>query len=191
MKKFLCLLDGVVDFIIETIKGIVMHNSSKLGAFLRKKLYQTTCQIDTGVVITNKRNFIAGKDSVIYHGSYILNTYGKFSLGDNSHLGAFCYVNACYGGIRVGNGVAIGPGTKLISYTNHYEFGKLIINTKLVGDIEIGNNVFIGANCIILPGSKIHDNTVIGAGSLVNTELDGNAVYVGVPARKIKSGWYE
>lgn len=41
-----------------------------------------------------------------------------------------------------------------------------------LGAIEIGNNVFIGSRCTILPGSKIEDNVIVGAGSLVCGKLD-------------------
>lgn len=52
--------------------------------------------------------------------------------------------------------------------------------------IDIGNNVFVGAKSIVLPGTIIHDNVVIGAGSVVKGELEAGWVYAGIPARKIK-----
>lgn len=55
------------------------------------------------------------------------------------------------------------------------------------GKVKIGNNVFIGTGTTILKGAEIGDNTIIGACSLVNKKLDGNAVYAGVPAKKICS----
>ena len=52
---------------------------------------------------------------------------------------------------------------------------------------EIGNNVFLGWGCCILPGAVIGDNTIIGAYAVVSGILEGNAVYAGNPARKICS----
>ncbi len=49
--------------------------------------------------------------------------------------------------------------------------------------VEIGDNVFIGANAMILKGSRIGDNAVIGAGSVVTGEIPANTIAVGVPAR--------
>lgn len=60
-------------------------------------------------------------------------------------------------------------------------------NIDLIKPINIGNNVFIGINAVILPGTKIEDNVIIGAGSIVKGELKGDAVYAGVPARYICS----
>ena len=54
-----------------------------------------------------------------------------------------------------------------------------------IGCIEIGNNVFIGSNTIVLYDVKIGSNVVIGAGSLVNKDIPDNSVAVGVPAKVI------
>lgn len=51
--------------------------------------------------------------------------------------------------------------------------------------IEIGNNVFIGANTVILPNIKIGSNVIIGAGSIITKDVEDNSVVVGNPARKI------
>jgi carbonic anhydrase/acetyltransferase-like protein (isoleucine patch superfamily) len=51
--------------------------------------------------------------------------------------------------------------------------------------IEIGNDVFIGVNSIILPGVKIGNRVVVGAGSVVNRSVPDNCVVAGVPARFI------
>lgn len=53
-------------------------------------------------------------------------------------------------------------------------------------DIKIGNNVWIGANSIILPGVVVEDNVVIAAGSVVTKSLDSGYIYGGVPAKLIK-----
>ena len=50
---------------------------------------------------------------------------------------------------------------------------------------EIGNNCFLGMNCIILPGKHIGDNCIIGAGSVVTTDIPDNSVCAGNPAKVI------
>lgn len=57
----------------------------------------------------------------------------------------------------------------------------------LFGRISIGNNVFIGYGCTILPGSIIEDNVIVGANTVVKGILGRNSVYAGVPARYICS----
>lgn len=51
--------------------------------------------------------------------------------------------------------------------------------------IYIGNNVFVGMNSIIMPGSAIGDNVIIGAGSVVRGEVEECSILVGNPARKV------
>ncbi|MEG2417414.1 MAG: DapH/DapD/GlmU-related protein [Eubacterium sp.] len=51
--------------------------------------------------------------------------------------------------------------------------------------MEIGNNVFIGTRSLILLGSRIGDNVIIGAGSVVTGAIPGGGVYAGVPAKRI------
>lgn len=55
------------------------------------------------------------------------------------------------------------------------------------GETIIGNNVFIGMNSVILMGSKIGDNVIIGAGSVVSGEIPDNCVAAGNPCRVIRS----
>lgn len=56
------------------------------------------------------------------------------------------------------------------------------VHTK-IGIVQIGSNVFIGANAIVLPNVRIGDNVVIGAGSVVTRDVPSNSVYAGNPAQ--------
>lgn len=185
------VLSESIIFLRKSWLGFLRGNDSMVAARLRRAAIGTKCTIDTHVFVTNRKNFEAGRESALYHGCYILNPLGRFALGDRSHLGAFCYVNVCYGNVKIGDDVAVGPGTKIIVYSNHYEKGKKVTDVRVTKDVTIGNNVFVGANCAILPGTVINDNVVVAAGSVVKGELDANAVYGGVPCKKLKERWYE
>ncbi|HUG39955.1 MAG TPA: acyltransferase [Longimicrobiales bacterium] len=169
---------------------LVIHDRSRLGTAVRRRAYGTKCHVDTAVVITVAAHFEADEGCALYHGTYILNTAGRFVMGRRSHLGAFCYVNVAHGAVVLGHDVAVGPGTKIVAHSNHYRRGAAVTAERITADVEIGNNVFIGANCVILPGTKIPDNVVIGAGSVVRGELDADCIYAGAPARKIRQGWH-
>lgn len=56
-----------------------------------------------------------------------------------------------------------------------------------IGCIEIMNNVFVGANSIIMYDVKIGENTVIAAGSVVTKDIPANSVFAGIPAKRIGS----
>jgi len=189
--RFLRILFAPLDLTIECVRGLLRQNESALAAWIRRRLHGGNCSIDTQVVIKNQHGFKAGPRSALYHGTYILNSHGQLELGPDSHLGAYCYVNACYGRVVIGSHVAIGPGTKIFSYSNHYRAAAFVTDEKLTEDVTIGSNVFIGANCVILPGTRIADNVVIGAGSIVRKELLPNSVYAGVPCRLVRMGWYD
>ncbi|WP_000489448.1 acyltransferase [Vibrio cholerae] len=60
-------------------------------------------------------------------------------------------------------------------------------DVDLIKPIIIGNNVFIGYGCTVLPGTIIHDNVIVGANSVVRGELKSNSIYAGVPVRRISS----
>lgn len=184
-------MSNFADFFYQAFLSIVMYNNSAWGRLLHRKLLKTTCFIDTGVIITNPALFFVGIKSAVYHNSYILNYYGQVKLGNHSHLGAMCYVNVQNGCLTIGDYVAIGPGTKIIVYSNYYQQEQFVTNTYLTKDIWIGSNVFIGANCTLLPGTFIEDHVIIGANSVVKGTLETNSIYVGTPSRKIKSNWFK
>ena len=57
--------------------------------------------------------------------------------------------------------------------------------TVIYGPIKVGKNCFIGCRSVILPGVTIGDNTIIGAGSIVNKDIPSNSVAAGVPCKVI------
>lgn len=90
--------------------------------------------------------------------------------------------------IALGQNVHIVGGTIFITHDG----GTLVLRNKipdleLTKPITVGNNVYIGARCIIMLGVNIGNNVIIGAGSIVTKNIPDNSVAVGVPARVIKS----
>lgn len=87
--------------------------------------------------------------------------------------------------LTVGDNVTVATGVRFITHDNSaikiYEDA-----TDFVGPIQIGNNVFIGANSTILPGVTIADNCIIGAGSIVSRSChETGIVLAGNPAKPI------
>jgi len=175
-----------VHFLGSVAYGLVRNNGSKLAGRLRRYALRTPCQIDTAVVITHPAHFTARAGTALRHGCHIGNTHGRFVLGSHSHLGAYCHVNAVRGEVRIGDDVAIGPGTKIVSYSNQFVAGEDVSTSTVTQDVIIGDHVFIGANVTILPGTKIESNVVVGAGSVVRGTLESNGLYVGAPCRRAR-----
>jgi acetyltransferase-like isoleucine patch superfamily enzyme len=90
--------------------------------------------------------------------------------GDNPGL----YINA-YGGLKMGDNVGIASNTVIVT-TNHDKYDHRKIGTKK--GVTIGNNVWIGANCTILPGTIIGDEVTIGAGCVISGEIPSKSTVV-------------
>lgn len=88
--------------------------------------------------------------------------------------------------IEIGNHVAIAGGTELITHDGAiWCFREEIPYADVFGKIKLGNNVFIGDNCTILPNTEIGDNCIIGAGSVVRGKYPENSVIIGNPAKVV------
>lgn len=93
--------------------------------------------------------------------------------------------------ITIGNNVAIGANTKILDHDFHSQDylerrTDITINEKKK-PILIGNDVFIGCNCLILKGTVIGDRSIVGAGSVVSGIFPSDCVIVGNPARVVRS----
>ena len=88
--------------------------------------------------------------------------------------------------IHVGDNVMFGPNVTLTTGTHpiHPALRRKQVQYNL--PITIGNNVWIGANSVVLPGVKIGDNSVIGAGSVVTRDIPSGVVAVGIPCRVLR-----
>ena len=90
--------------------------------------------------------------------------------------------------IEIGDHVAIAAGTDFITHDGAiWCFRQEMKNADVFGKIRIGNNVFIGNNCTILPNTSVGDNCIIGAGSTVRGQFPDNSVIVGNPAKVVLS----
>ncbi len=94
--------------------------------------------------------------------------------------------------IYIGNNVEVATGVRFVVHDAIHEVFNRIPSNEFtykehIGKIEIGNNVFIGADSILLGPVKIGDNCVIAAGSIVNKDIPTGSVAAGVPARSIGS----
>lgn len=94
--------------------------------------------------------------------------------------------------IRMGEKVTVTSGVKFITHdasTRLFRdrFPEMNRYGNLFAPIIIGRNCFIGVNTILLPGSVIGNDSIIGAGAVVKGSFPGNSVIAGIPARRISS----
>jgi len=113
----------------------------------------------------------------------------NISIGSRSNINRYCVLLAGENSkIIIGKDCLTGPGVAIVA--SKYDVkGKNIIRSypNDEKDVIIGNDVWLGANVVVLPGVTIGDGAVIGAGSVVSKDIGSYEIAVGTPAKKIKS----
>jgi maltose O-acetyltransferase len=107
------------------------------------------------------------------------------TLGSNVSINAFVHMWG-HGKITIGNDCLIASHASINSVT-HDTNAILYRDTVIEKEVIIGNNVWIGSHAVILPGIKIGDNAIVGAGAVVTKDVPPGATVAGVPAKIIKS----
>ena len=111
--------------------------------------------------------------------------------GNNIVLGKNVFINSnCYfmdgAKITVGDNVFIGPSCGFYTANHPLDYQTRNQGIEQALPILIGNNVWLGGNVIVLPGVKIGDGCVIGAGSVVTKDIEAKSIATGVPCKVIK-----
>lgn len=84
--------------------------------------------------------------------------------------------------IEIGDNVTMAPRVHILA---HDASTKTFLDYTKIGKVTIGNNVFIGADSVVLPNTRIGNNVIIGANSTVTKDIPDNSVAVGNPAKVI------
>lgn len=105
-------------------------------------------------------------------------------IGENCNISTMKFSTEPYL-IEIGNEVRIANGTKFITHDGSIHCFENELVGEVFGRIKIGNNVFIGTDCIILLNTTIGDNCIIGAGSVVRGNFPKNSVIIGNPAKVV------
>lgn len=108
----------------------------------------------------------------------------RIKIGYNVFINRGGYITA-RGPIIIGDNVIIGPGVVINSGMHNYQDKTTLIRNQghRILPIDIENDVWIGANAVIMPGVTIGKGSVVGAGAVVTTSIPPYSVAVGVPAK--------
>lgn len=111
--------------------------------------------------------------------------------GHHLHVGNNFYANFGLtlvddGHIYIGDKVMIGPNVTIATANHPINSGLRSKAMQYNRDVHIGNNVWIGAGAVIVPGVTVGDNSVIGASSIVTKDIPANVVAVGNPCRVLR-----
>ena len=120
-----------------------------------------------------------GARSSVHMGCFI--TGRQTSIGSHTTINRRCYLDG-RGGLRIGNNVNISPEVYLLSLTHDFQDPKF---PPVPMEVVIEDYVWIGARAMILPGVKLSQGCVVGAGAVVTKDVPPYTIVAGVPAKKI------
>ncbi len=179
--------------------GCIDYNWEKMYCYKKKEeetkmndfkhLGEGTIIYDSAKIV-KKEVIEIGKNCKIDDFTFIYGGKG-IKIGDHTHVGAFTSISGG-GSINIGDHVGISQGVRFVTGTNNYKQKGYMSAASPVdkqsfikAHIEIGNNILIATNAVILPGVKIGDGAIIGACTLVNKDIEPWSVNIGTPCRKI------
>lgn len=115
---------------------------------------------------------------------------GRLVLEDHAILGAGVNVRAAGGCIRIGRHSGIGQHSTVVAANHQVRRDLLYLRApwdESRTGVDVGANVWVSANCVLLPGARIGDGAVVAAGSVVTGEVPPGEIWGGIPARRLKA----
>ena len=170
---------------IKIIVGALLHKIARGCNFLKKEYYKS--QLNS-----------CGED--VYWGNNVIATYKNISIGNHVYIGSNSVLQSAHGKIVIGNHVMFGPGVHI--HGGNHVYDKVGVYMDLVkkadesdGTVLIEDDVWIGANAIVLQGIHVGYGSIIGAGAIVTKDVPAGSIVAGNPARiigeRFKNGEFE
>ena len=166
--RALRLVSGVIDprAWLHLLKLVNYYNYSHVAP-LRKIRLGPGAAISPNAVFSNPERIEAGRG---------------LHLGARSHL----WAGPAHGRIVMGDDVLCGPEVMVTAAGYRFNDGTPVTAQAMdEADVVIGNDVWLATRVVVLPGARIGDGAIIGAGAVVRGEIPANAIAVGVPARVV------
>lgn len=172
------------------LKRIESENQRKL--FFRNKESHIHPSFKLGVNnyadISHSATFNIAENVYINESNYLTIKKGaSLNIGKNTYITRATI--ACLEKIEIGENCILGEGLKIFDHNHKYtsepfSVAKTDFNTA---PIKIGNNVWTGANCIILKGVSIGNNVILGAGCVIYKDVPDNSIIINKQEQIIKS----
>jgi acetyltransferase-like isoleucine patch superfamily enzyme len=134
-----------------------------------------------------REHFRFGDDVTLLGNAYLNATRGHIRIGSETHLDQFCVLYGL-GGLDIGAGCALAAGVTIYTQSNQHDAEpekRVIDQPVLFAPVKIGDDVWIGARAVILPGVTIGSRCVVAAGAVVRSDVADGTIVAGVPARPV------
>jgi acetyltransferase-like isoleucine patch superfamily enzyme len=131
------------------------------------------------------RQFRLGDYSVIETGACINNAVGDVVIGNHTRVGLH---NTIIGPVTIGSHVNLAQGITVTALNHNFADTSKRIDEQGINTmpVTIEDDVWIGANAVVLPGVRIGTHAVVAAGAIVTKDVPPHSLVAGVPAKVIK-----
>ncbi|TWU54483.1 Streptogramin A acetyltransferase [Rubripirellula tenax] len=155
----------------EWLRAVLRGLPGRTGERARRKFYGFDAP-NTSRVLSNV---------TIYHPE-------NLRIGNHSAISTYCQLNA-KSGIEIGNDVLIGPGSFIWSQNHNFTDTKTPVRLQGYSGsrVVIGDDVWIAARCVILPGVHLATGTIVAAGAVVTKSTKPYSIVAGTPAVQVGS----
>lgn len=159
----------------------VIYYKLRYGSRLKMPIVQAFGK-HTQIRIDEKGSLQLGKETVSRFGLFLRCEGGKLEIGDKCFFNTHVSITAM-DSITIGERCQIANNVVIVDHDHDYNAAW---GTYKTAPVAIGNDVWIGANAVILKGSEIGDHAVIAAGAVVRGKVEAGSVYLGLdkPLRK-------
>jgi acetyltransferase-like isoleucine patch superfamily enzyme/uncharacterized membrane protein YbhN (UPF0104 family) len=151
-------------------------------------LLRSRCMVHPRAMVQLSGRIQIGRKTTIHPYARILLGEGRFAMGVECNLQSFSTIAVGDADVRIGNHVRIGPSCNLLGEDHEFHNREVPIHKqrRKPAGLVIGDDVFIGGNSVVLSGLEIGRGAVVGAGTVVTTNVPEFAIVVGNPARIVK-----
>lgn len=140
------------------------------------------------VLVFHPENIEIGDNVYIGHYTILKGYYkNRMVIGDHTWIGQQCFLHSV-GGLRIGKAVGIGPKVTILT-SQHQTSNRDIpvyFSPLEFAEVVLEDGCDIGAGAIILPGVRVGEGAIVGAGAVVTTDIPSYEIWAGVPARRIR-----
>lgn len=146
--------------------GSKVHPSFKIGT-------------DNFFDISANAKFDIGENVTINHSNFItVKPNAKMTIGNNTYITRATI--SCLGEVEIGMNCILGEGMKIFDHNHEYtkEPFSVAKTDFSIGKVKMGNNVWTGANVIILKDVTIGDNVILGAGCVIHKDVPSNSIII-------------
>lgn len=172
-------------------RALGVHSRGGLSIGTGCVISRGTLTVGRGVTVSDRCSLLGSislGDSVFLHRDVILRSFdGVISIGEGTTVNPFTVMYG-KGGVNVGSLVSIAPGVVIAASNKNVD--DTLKPMKSQGEraegVSIGDDVWVGANAVILDGVSIGRGAIVAAGAVVTRDVPEFAIVAGVPARVLR-----